>query len=153
MLFRSETLQDAPRDYTALRDLSLSGRFVISPWALDFLGSNTAVLNNPSLSLGSPPFILTTSQILSLLASNPNIRNLALLNGHSKRTHYVCILSSSHYGGGLPLARKKVTEKMRIKKNRTDLLECRREGKLNVNRGGNHDHDLYACRSGILGVD
>jgi hypothetical protein len=64
--------------FPKLRDLSLSGRFVISPVALDYLGSNTAVLVNLSLSSNSPSSILTTSQILSLLTSNPNIRSLAL---------------------------------------------------------------------------
>jgi hypothetical protein len=62
--------------FPKLRDLSLSGRFVISPWALDCLKSNTAALVNLSLSLTSS--ILTTSQILSLLASNPNIQSLSL---------------------------------------------------------------------------
>ena len=64
--------------FPKLRDLTLSGRFVISPWALDCLESNTAALVNLSLSSNSPSSIITTSQILSLLASNPNIRSLVL---------------------------------------------------------------------------
>ena len=50
---------------------------MISPHTLDCLGSNTTVLVNLSLSSNSPSSIITTSQILSL-ASNPNIRSLAL---------------------------------------------------------------------------
>jgi hypothetical protein len=83
-------------DFPKLRDLSLSGRFVISPWVLDCLESNTAVLVNLSLSSNSPSSIITTSQILSLLASNPNIRRLALeeslkIKNDSERDSDTCV--------------------------------------------------------------
>jgi hypothetical protein len=59
-----------------LRDLSLSGRFTISSSAWDCPKSHTMALTNLSLSLDPPSSILTTSRILSLLASNPNIQSL-----------------------------------------------------------------------------
>jgi hypothetical protein len=62
--------------FPKLRHLSLSRRFVIWDW--DFLKRNTTALINLSLSLNSPISIPSTSQILSLLASNPNIRTLVL---------------------------------------------------------------------------
>jgi len=64
--------------FPKLRVLSLSGRFTISSWAWACLKSNTGGLVDLSLSLNSPYSTLTTPQILSLLASNPNIRSLAL---------------------------------------------------------------------------
>jgi hypothetical protein len=62
-----------------LRNLSLSGYLRISSWAWDCLKSHAAVLVNLSVSLVSPSSMPTISQILSLLASNPNIRNLTLV--------------------------------------------------------------------------
>jgi hypothetical protein len=64
--------------FTNLRDLSLSGYLEILPRAWDCLRSHTAMLVNLSVSLVSYSSIPTTSQILSLLASNPNIRSLTL---------------------------------------------------------------------------
>ena len=69
----------ARRHFPRLRDLYLSGGFKISSW--DYLKSATTALASLSLSLnGTAPSstIPTTSQILSLLSSNPNIRSLAL---------------------------------------------------------------------------
>jgi len=69
----------ARRRFPKLRDLYLSGRFKISTW--DHLKLHTTVLTNLSLDfidVISPSAIPTTSQILSLLASNPNIRSLML---------------------------------------------------------------------------
>ena len=67
--------------FPKLRNLHLSGHFRISSW--DHLKSTTTALT--SLSLGpadtlspSPSAIPTTSQILSLLTSNPNLRSLML---------------------------------------------------------------------------
>jgi len=67
--------------FPKLRNLHLSGRFRISSW--DHLKSTTTALT--SLSLGpadslptSPSAIPTTSQIFSLLTSNPNLRSLTL---------------------------------------------------------------------------
>jgi hypothetical protein len=62
--------------FPKLQDLSLSGGFMISSW--DSLRHHTAVLVNLSLSSNSSQYTPTTSQISSLLASNPNIRTLAL---------------------------------------------------------------------------
>ena len=64
--------------FSNLRDLSLSGYLKISSWAWDCLKSHAAVLVNLSVSLISPLPMPTISQILSLHASNPNIRNLTL---------------------------------------------------------------------------
>ena len=67
--------------FPKLCNIRLSGRFRISSW--DHLKSTTTALT--SLSLGpadtfptSLPAIPTTSQILSLLASNPNLQSLTL---------------------------------------------------------------------------
>jgi len=65
--------------FLKLRDLYLSGSFKISTW--DHLISHTMALANLSLnfaSVTSLSTIPTTSEILSLLASNPNIRSLTL---------------------------------------------------------------------------
>jgi len=65
--------------FPKLQDLCLSGSFEISTW--DHLISHTMALTNLSLrfvDVTSPSTIPTTSQILSLLASNPNIRSLTL---------------------------------------------------------------------------
>jgi hypothetical protein len=64
------------RRFPKLQDLSLSGGFMISSW--DSLGHHTAALVNLSLSSNSSRYTPTTSQVLSLLASNPNIRTLVL---------------------------------------------------------------------------
>jgi hypothetical protein len=64
--------------FPSLRDLSLSGRFAISSSAWDSLKSHATALTNLSLLLIPPSPTLTTSRILSLLASNPNIRNIKL---------------------------------------------------------------------------
>ena len=61
--------------FQKLRTLSLSGCFNISSWAWACLKSHAMVLVN--LSLSNTP--LFTSQILSLLASNPNLRTLVLV--------------------------------------------------------------------------
>ena len=62
--------------FPKLRNLSLSGPFTISSWAWACLKSHTVALVNLSLSLDSP---ISTSQILSFLASNPNIQSLKLV--------------------------------------------------------------------------
>ena len=65
--------------FPKLRNLHLSGRFKISSW--DHLKSTTTALTNLSLTYFNtipPSAIPTTSQIFSLLASNPNIRSLTL---------------------------------------------------------------------------
>ena len=65
--------------FPRLRDLYLSGSFSISPW--DHLKSATTTLTNLSLSLTGTPTsstVPTTSQILSLLSSNPNLMSLTL---------------------------------------------------------------------------
>ena len=66
--------------FPKLRNLHLSGYFRISSW--DCLKSTTMALTNLSLNLGTTGLPSstgpTTSQILSLLASNPNLRSLAL---------------------------------------------------------------------------
>ena len=65
--------------FPRLHDLRLSGGFRISSW--DYLKSATAALTNLSLSLTSTTpssTIPTTSQIISLLSSNPNLTSLAL---------------------------------------------------------------------------
>ena len=73
--------------FPKLRNLHLSGRFKISSW--DYLKSTTTALTNLSLTyFNTVPSsaIPTTSQIFSLLASNPNLRSLtlgpALINGN-----------------------------------------------------------------------
>ena len=70
-------------NFKKLRDLSLSGRFMLSYWAWNSL-SQTTTLINLSLSSNSLFEIPTTSQLLSILASNPNIRTLVL---ESLRVH------------------------------------------------------------------
>jgi len=69
--------------FPKLRNLHLSQRFRMSSW--DRLKSTTTVLTNLFLSnIDTPPrppspsAVPTTSQILSLLASNPNLRSLTL---------------------------------------------------------------------------
>jgi len=67
--------------FPKLRNLHLSGHFSISSW--DHLKSTTTTLTNLSLfdnddPTVSPSAVPTTSQILSLLASNPNLRSLVL---------------------------------------------------------------------------
>ena len=69
--------------FPKLYNLHLSGLFRVSFW--DCLKSTTTTLTNLSLShigvsprLLSPSAVPTTSQILSLLASNPNLRSLRL---------------------------------------------------------------------------
>ena len=69
----------ARRRYPKLRNLHLSGRFRISSW--DYLKSTTTALTNLSLDFNNPTpssVAPTTSQIFSLLASNPNLRFLTL---------------------------------------------------------------------------
>jgi hypothetical protein len=66
------------RRFPNLRNLSLSGYLKISPWSWDCLKSHTGMLVNLSVSSISYSSIPTMSQILSLLTSNPNIRNLTL---------------------------------------------------------------------------
>ena len=66
------------RRFPNLRNLSLSGYLKISPWSWDCLKSHTGMLVNLSVSSISYSSTPTTSQILSLLASNPNIQNLTL---------------------------------------------------------------------------
>jgi len=69
----------ARHHFPKLRDLHLIRNFRISSW--DYLKSHTMALVNLSLTFGGvvpPSAIPTTSQILSLLASNPNIRSLIL---------------------------------------------------------------------------
>jgi len=68
----------ARHHFQKLRDLYLND-FKISCW--DHLKSHTMALVNLTITFGntSPPSVIpTTSQVLSLLASNPNIRSLAL---------------------------------------------------------------------------
>lgn len=65
--------------FPKLQNLSPSGRFMISPQAWACLTSHTTAITDLSLSLNSPFSVLRTSQILSLLASNPNIRSLELV--------------------------------------------------------------------------
>ena len=63
--------------FPKLRNLHLSGRFKISSW--DRLRSATTALTNLSLNTTVPPSATPTmSQILSLLASNPNLQSLKL---------------------------------------------------------------------------
>lgn len=62
-----------------LRHLSFSGTLKISSQAWVCLKSHTTGLVSLSLSLDSPSPTLTTPQILSLLASNTNLRSLTLL--------------------------------------------------------------------------
>ena len=64
--------------FKKLQNLSLSGRFALSSWAWDSLGSGITTLVNLSLSFNSLSSTPTISQIMSLLASNPNIRTLEL---------------------------------------------------------------------------
>ena len=64
--------------FLKLQDLTLSGRFTISSEAWACLKSHTTALVNLSLAFDPPLSFLTTSQIVLLLASNPNIRNLTL---------------------------------------------------------------------------
>ena len=61
-----------------LRRLDLSGNIQISSW--DRLGSRTTLLTVLSLQIGGypPPPSPTTSQLLSILASNPNLQILIL---------------------------------------------------------------------------
>jgi len=66
------------QSYPKLRDLSLSGCFVIRGEDWHFLKDNITTLVNLSLSSNGLTYILTVPQILSLLASNPNIRTLTL---------------------------------------------------------------------------
>lgn len=62
--------------FPKLRHLSFSGYLKISSWAWACLKSRATGLVNLSL---SPDSTLTTSQILLLLASNPNLRSLTLV--------------------------------------------------------------------------
>jgi hypothetical protein len=65
--------------FPKLHNLDLSGRFEISSW--DHLKSTTTALTDLSLNLSMitpSSAVPTMSQILSLLASNPNIRSLTL---------------------------------------------------------------------------
>jgi len=69
--------------FPKLRNLHLSEYFKISSW--EYLKSTTTALTNLSLShintsqrSPSPSAVPTTSQIFSLLASNPNLRSLTL---------------------------------------------------------------------------
>jgi len=65
--------------FPKLRNLQLSGNFKISSW--DYLKSTTTALTRLSLEFNAtvpPSAVPTTSQILSLLASNPNLRSLTL---------------------------------------------------------------------------
>ncbi|KAF9650309.1 hypothetical protein BDM02DRAFT_3127786 [Thelephora ganbajun] len=62
--------------FPQLRDLSLSGRFMIWDW--DYLARHTMALVNLSLSSNSLSWVPRTSHLLLLLASNPNIRRLSL---------------------------------------------------------------------------
>jgi len=64
--------------FPKLRDLYLFGNFKVSCW--DHLKSATAALTDLCIDQNTirPTVVPTTSQILSLLASNPNIRFLAL---------------------------------------------------------------------------
>jgi len=67
--------------FPKLHNLHLSGHFKISSW--DYLKSTTTALTNLLLGRAntlppSPSAIPTTSQILSLLTSNPNLRSLTL---------------------------------------------------------------------------
>jgi hypothetical protein len=69
----------ARHHFPKLYNLCLSGRFKISSW--DHLKSTTIALTDLSLGFADTTpssAIPTTSQILSLLASNPNLRSLAL---------------------------------------------------------------------------
>ena len=61
--------------FPELRDLFLSGCFEISPW--DYLKSHTMALTSLCLAYATTSPI-PASQLLSLLASNPNIRDLTL---------------------------------------------------------------------------
>jgi len=63
---------------TKLRLLGLSGRFRISSW--DRLAPQTTLLTVLSLRVYKPSPTPTTSQLLSLLASNPNLQRLTLSN-------------------------------------------------------------------------
>ena len=62
-----------------LRSLGLNGKFRISSW--DHLASRTTLLTTLSLGIGkySSPTI-TTSQLFSILTSNPNLQELSLSN-------------------------------------------------------------------------
>jgi len=63
--------------FPKLRNLDLSGRFKISSW--DHLKTTTTALTDLSLTAAVPPSAIPTmSQILSLLASNPNLQSLKL---------------------------------------------------------------------------
>jgi hypothetical protein len=65
--------------FPKLHNLYLAGRFEISSW--DHLKSTTTALTDLSLDLSMitpSSAVPTTSQILSLLASNPNLRSLTL---------------------------------------------------------------------------
>jgi len=69
----------ARHHFPKLRDLHLFRNFKISSW--DYLKAHTTALVNLSLNFNHatpPSAIPTTSQLLSLLASNPNIRSLIL---------------------------------------------------------------------------
>jgi len=69
----------ARHHFPKLRDLHLFRNFNISSWG--YLKSHTTALVNLSLNFNHatpPSAIPTTSQLLSLLASNPNIRSLML---------------------------------------------------------------------------
>ena len=63
--------------FPKLHNLHLSGHFKISSW--DHLKSATTALTNLSLNTAVPPSAIPTmSQLLSLLASNPNLRSFTL---------------------------------------------------------------------------
>ena len=67
----------ARHHFPKLHNLHLSGHFRISSW--DYLKSATTALTNLSLSTAAPPSAIPTmSQILSLLASNPNLQSLKI---------------------------------------------------------------------------
>jgi len=86
----------ARHHFPKLRDLYLFRNFKISCW--DHLISHTMALVNLSLTSNdvTPPFAIpTTSQILSLLASNPNIRTLVL--------HWLVISDDSENGSTSPV--------------------------------------------------
>ena len=60
-----------------LRYLDIRGTLQISSW--DHLTSQTTRLTALSLQLSRPSFALTTSTLISILASNPNLRELVLM--------------------------------------------------------------------------
>jgi len=125
--------------FPKLRDLHLSNNFKISSWA--HLTSTTTALTDLLLGWNDatpPSTIPTTSQMLSLLASNPNIRSLTLQwlaisddsgNGSSSlvplcRLERLCLIGNFHFV--FPILRRLELPE-RIDSAQLELFDCKFE--------------------------